>query len=104
MIQTRISGLIEQLQKMKEQEGDIFVLSSFFIRNDDPDSPYEGHNVFSSPKLSLDTYVEHTKEDGSMVYNYLKSDNLNWNHAQNKEEKVLLLTPSEEAEAEVDIY
>jgi hypothetical protein len=102
MIQTRISGLIEQLQKVKEQEGDIAVLSSFFIRNDDPDSPYEGHNVFSSPKLSLDTYVEHTREDGSVAYNYLKSENLNWNNARNKEEKVLLLTPSEEIDVDID--
>ncbi|MEM4992239.1 hypothetical protein WKH56_06825 [Priestia sp. SB1] len=102
MIQTRISGLIKQLQKMKEQEGDIFVLSSFFIRNDDPDSPYEGHNVFSSPKLSLDTYVEHMREDGSVEYNYLKSENLNWNNGRNKEEKVLLLTQNEEVDVDID--
>jgi len=91
MLKITISDLILQLEEQKRIHGDIPALAAIYIENENNDSPHQGHPIYAEPNLSFDTYIEHTKPDGTVAYSYLKSENPNWKHGNNKEQKVLLI-------------
>lgn len=91
MLKITISDLIMRLEEQKRIHGDIPALAAIYIENENYDSPNQGHYIYAEPNFSSDTYVEHVKPDGTVAYSYLKSENPNWNHGNNKEQKVLLI-------------
>jgi hypothetical protein len=90
-----ISELINELIVMKEEHGDIPVIHTAFIENDDFDSSYEGRYITSAPSLELETLVEHFREDGTIAYTYFLKENPYWKNGRNKEIKVLSIVEQE---------